>query len=333
MQTQKRFQCRHIFTDGHRCGSPVLLLETPNPAQPAQTHEDFCYYHHTTRRPAPRTLALANPGADPAQTAFDLPLPEDRSAIQAAIGSILRHIAANTLDSRRAGLLLYGLQIAALNLPPRDRYLDRDEEIPEPVTAIVTHPTHGPIAEPAEIVPPPERKSLGRQLMEEFGPIPDEPQEPEPIPLRHPDAFWGPSVFAPASSRPGQPPAPEQEDAAPTVLPNLQAVAASNPCPTPRTKTTTKTTTQTTKQKRTTAPGQRRSHRARPRRQLFSPLAFPCHCGPIASDCGESATFVKELASNGGVRPQLFRSATILEPWRIGYSGQPSELKGSSVAA
>ncbi|RSL15183.1 hypothetical protein EDE15_0661 [Edaphobacter aggregans] len=38
MTEPKRYQCRHIFTDGHSCGSPCLR------------HEDFCYYHHTTRR-------------------------------------------------------------------------------------------------------------------------------------------------------------------------------------------------------------------------------------------------------------------------------------------
>src|SRR5258708_38188956 len=37
--TPKRFQCRHIFTDGHRYGSACLR------------NEEFCYYHHTTRRP------------------------------------------------------------------------------------------------------------------------------------------------------------------------------------------------------------------------------------------------------------------------------------------
>ena len=51
MQTPKRFQCRHIFTDGHRCGSPTLLVETHDATLPDRTHEDFCYYHHTTRRP------------------------------------------------------------------------------------------------------------------------------------------------------------------------------------------------------------------------------------------------------------------------------------------
>jgi len=300
MHTQKRFQCRHIFTDGHRCGSPVLLLETPNPAQPEQTHEDFCYYHHTTRRPAPRVLALARPGDGPAQTAFALPLPEDRSAIQAAIGSVLAHIAANTLDPRRAGLLLYGLQIAALNLPPRDRYLDRYEEIPESVTAIVTHPTHGPIAEPAEIVPPPEYKSLGRQLMEEFGPLPDEPDEF--------DAQSQPNQSQPNQSQPNHHPQPSPE----SILPSIQAVAASEPSPSPR--------------RSKHRPSRRETH-------PNTPPVSPTRCGPIASVCGEFDTFAKELASNGGVRSQPSRSAAILEPWRIGYSGQPSESKGSSVAA
>jgi hypothetical protein len=96
----KQYQCRHIFTDGHRCGSPCLR------------GEDLCYYHHTTRKPI----------ADPQQrrgrrSTFDLPLPEDRSAIQQSIGEVLQRIASNDIDPRRAGLLLYGLQIASLNLP------------------------------------------------------------------------------------------------------------------------------------------------------------------------------------------------------------------------
>ncbi|MCU1224935.1 MAG: hypothetical protein JWQ42_3028 [Edaphobacter sp.] len=101
-ETPKRYQCRHIFTDGHRCGSVCLR------------REEFCYYHHTTRRPA------ANPRQRRGRhSAFDLPLPDsnDRSAIQLAIGEVLQRIASNDIDPRRAGLLLYGLQIASLNLP------------------------------------------------------------------------------------------------------------------------------------------------------------------------------------------------------------------------
>jgi hypothetical protein len=224
MPTEKRFQCRHIFTDGHRCGSPTLLLETPTGNE---THEDFCYYHHTTRRPQPRARGIHE---DPTQTAFALPIPEDRSSIQAAIGQVLAHIAANTLDPRRAGLLLYGLQIAALNLPPHPRPhpLHERDEVPEPVTAIVTHPTHGPIAPTAELPPPPVYKSLGQRLMEEFGP-------PPPPPGPYPDPLWHPSVYTPAQRQKQEvQQTAQQQEPTPTILPNLQATAHRVPHVSPR---------------------------------------------------------------------------------------------------
>src|SRR5882724_2317706 len=122
----KRYQCRHIFTDGHRCGSPCLR------------HEELCYYHHTTRRP------IENPRERRArQSAFDLPQPEDRSAIQCSIGEVLQRIARNEIDPRRAGLLLYGLQIASLNLPPAPRKPVREIE---PVEEIVLDPKLGILA-------------------------------------------------------------------------------------------------------------------------------------------------------------------------------------------
>lgn len=96
-----RRRCRHIFGDGRRYGSPSLR------------NEDFCYYHHTTRRSA------TNPQTRKARRAsLDLRIPEDRAAIQLSTGLILERLASNDLDPRRAGLLLYGLQIASSNLPP-----------------------------------------------------------------------------------------------------------------------------------------------------------------------------------------------------------------------
>jgi hypothetical protein len=62
--TTTRYVCRHIRTTGHRCGSPALR------------NEDFCYFHHTTRRPAP------SPKFIPPDAAFDLPRFEDRASIQ-----------------------------------------------------------------------------------------------------------------------------------------------------------------------------------------------------------------------------------------------------------
>ena len=140
----KRYQCRHIFTDGHRCGSICLR------------GEPFCYYHHTTRKPAPRQ-SLGK------KSSFDLPLPEDRSAIQASIGIILQKIASNDLDPKRAGLLLYGLQIASLNLPKQQQH--HDEDAPEQVVEITTDPELGTLAPQTEIH---EKKSFAAQLLEEL---------------------------------------------------------------------------------------------------------------------------------------------------------------------
>jgi hypothetical protein len=167
--TTKQYQCRHIFTDGRRCASPCLR------------QEEFCYYHHTTRRPV----------ADPRQrrsrrSTFDLPHPEDRSAIQSSIGEVLRRIASNEIDPRRAGLLLYGLQIASINLPRptrstnqssyngRSRYSGRtirdEEDIPETtlVEEIVIDPKLGTIAPRAEVVEKEEHVSIVRQLLRDF---------------------------------------------------------------------------------------------------------------------------------------------------------------------
>ena len=129
----KRYQCRHIFTDGTRCGSPCLR------------GEDFCYYHHTTRKPVPNPTARKGRRAS-----FALPLPEDRSAIQASIGQVLQRIATNQIDPRRAGLLLYGLQIAASILPKPQKQTksNRNEEShyeqEQFVDEIIDHPEHGP---------------------------------------------------------------------------------------------------------------------------------------------------------------------------------------------
>src|ERR1700728_605980 len=92
----KRYQCRHIFTDGHRCGSICLR------------GEEFCYYHHTTRKPAQNPRARRS-----RQSTFAIPLtaPIVRSGLKSTIVEVLRRIASTDLDPRRAGLLLYGLQI------------------------------------------------------------------------------------------------------------------------------------------------------------------------------------------------------------------------------
>lgn len=126
--TNKHFQCRHVFTDGHRCGSRCLR------------NEDFCYYHHTRRRPAPP----ANLYRD-VNSSFEMPIPEDRSAIQAGIGIVLQRVAQGQLDPKRAGLILYGLQIALGNFPKL--YNQPVNSAPD----VTDDPVLGPVAPIAEL--------------------------------------------------------------------------------------------------------------------------------------------------------------------------------------
>lgn len=145
--TSVRQQCRHIFTDGHRCGSPCLR------------REDFCYYHHTSRKPAPRR-PRESPG-------FNIAPPEDRAAIQLTIGEVLARIASEQLDPRRAGLLLYGLQIASGNLPRQAA----SRTPPEPGTVvedITEDPELGLLAPPAEFRKADRALNLEEILMKQW---------------------------------------------------------------------------------------------------------------------------------------------------------------------
>ena len=142
-----RFQCRHIHADGRRCGSPALRAE------------DFCYFHHSSRKPTSKPLRRHS-----RRSAFDLPLPEDRTAIQLSIGEVLRRIASNDVDPRRAGLLLYGLQIASANLPhPRHPAPE-----PAPVDEFLLDPALGPLAPPAELPSTSSNNDTRPSLISEF---------------------------------------------------------------------------------------------------------------------------------------------------------------------
>jgi hypothetical protein len=135
-------ECRHVLASGNACNSPALA------------QSNFCYFHsrlyqrqsahqaprHAHRRPDGRFAALSAPGANctsivptdtidygpypvgaptegsPAHTTpLDLPPAEDAESIQLALIDVLQALAANQIDAKRAGLLLYGLQVASAN--------------------------------------------------------------------------------------------------------------------------------------------------------------------------------------------------------------------------
>jgi len=109
-------ECRHIMPSGLRCKSPALK------------DKPFCYYH--VRLHGARSVK-----GRPRKT-LTLPSLEDAQGIQIALMQVLAALGTPALDNKRAGLYLYGLQIATqlaarVSPPaPRDvvRSVSTDEE-------------------------------------------------------------------------------------------------------------------------------------------------------------------------------------------------------------
>jgi hypothetical protein len=100
------FECRHIKTNGSRCKSPALQ------------GEPYCYFHARLHRPENATA--------PADWTLNLPLLEDRTSIQLALSRVLSALGSSKLDTRSAGLFLYGLQIASQNVERQGSILPYD---------------------------------------------------------------------------------------------------------------------------------------------------------------------------------------------------------------
>jgi hypothetical protein len=183
----KRYVCRHIHTTGNRCGSPALR------------GEEFCYYHHATRRgPRPADHDYLCPNST-----FDLPSLEDRPSIQLAVAVVARRIALNQIDLQRGRLLLYALRIASNNLPREPHTAESSQEIDQ-VDEIQLDPIHGPLASVAEVIPKEEHKSWAQRFLEEL-------KSREPAAAEAPPAA---ESEAPAEAAPTE-----------AILPEIQAVA------------------------------------------------------------------------------------------------------------
>jgi hypothetical protein len=87
--------CRHIKPNGVRCKSPALRGRA------------FCYFH--SKLHSSSKISVVDD--------IELPVIEDSAAIQIALSRILGALLSSRIDSKRAGQLLYGLQIASQNVP------------------------------------------------------------------------------------------------------------------------------------------------------------------------------------------------------------------------
>src|SRR5580692_7634218 len=118
-------QCNHWPSPNRRCGCYAMH------------NEYFCYKHRMNPSP---TIVPSDE--------FDLSRPQDRESIQTALADIAVRLAAKTIDDRRAGLILYSLQIATCNLDAQERKQPKatppDAAAPQPATDNA-QPTTGPI--------------------------------------------------------------------------------------------------------------------------------------------------------------------------------------------
>lgn len=118
--------CRHIKTNGKACNSPALTghpfcyfhgklrqrhrdLNSARPTRPAEVTHEIVY--DPNGYPVPQPL----PVTQPAFPELDLPLLEDRESVQVAISLIVSALARNRVETRRAAVMLYGLQLASAN--------------------------------------------------------------------------------------------------------------------------------------------------------------------------------------------------------------------------
>ena len=92
-------RCQHIKINGTQCGSPALRWRR------------LCFFHDRIKRERAKIARDMT-----AQRRFDLPLLEDANSVQVALMKVIQMLGAGRIDHRTAGLMLYALQTASINL-------------------------------------------------------------------------------------------------------------------------------------------------------------------------------------------------------------------------
>ncbi|MGA8763182.1 MAG: hypothetical protein WB562_09985, partial [Candidatus Sulfotelmatobacter sp.] len=105
-------RCRHVKANGTQCGSPALRRRR------------VCYFHQRVQDMKVRVLS-----DESTQGRFCMPVLEDAHGVQMALMQVLEQLAWGRMDHKTAGLMLYGLQTASVNL----RNMERDRVDPTDV--------------------------------------------------------------------------------------------------------------------------------------------------------------------------------------------------------
>jgi hypothetical protein len=138
-------RCQHIKINGDRCGAPAL-------------HErKFCRFHSCC---SSVKFDISTSAAEPAAF-FYLPTLEDAASIRATITQVCQHLLHRRLDPKKAGVVLYGMQVALSNL---DRLRKENTQ-------------HHTQESPSYVPAPPEAIPAAHDV---FAPIPS--GNPDPLP-------------------------------------------------------------------------------------------------------------------------------------------------------
>jgi hypothetical protein len=89
--------------NGTQCGSPALRWRR------------LCFFHDRIKRERAKIAADMT-----AQRRFDLPLLEDANSVQVSLMKVIQMLGSGRMDHRTAGLMLYALQTASINLRNAD---------------------------------------------------------------------------------------------------------------------------------------------------------------------------------------------------------------------
>ncbi len=93
-------RCQHIKMNGDRCGASALR------------DRNFCRFHNSC---GPVQVDVSTSATVP-PAPFFLPVLEDAASIQLAITQVCAHLLHRRLDAKKAGVLLYAMQVASSNL-------------------------------------------------------------------------------------------------------------------------------------------------------------------------------------------------------------------------
>jgi len=135
--------CTHIKVRGVQCGSPAVR------------GEQFCYFHQRMFRGVP---------TPPGSRLHPVALLESDEAIQASIMEVVNALARNTIDLRRADLILKALWIAVKN-SRRSRF---DIWANRMVTEIPNYPAPAPLVRRTEVEAPAPALEMETSLASEI---------------------------------------------------------------------------------------------------------------------------------------------------------------------